>query len=329
MLMNIAFAGLRHDHIFVLAAQVRQHPDFTLCGWWEADEAARTAAAASFAEPAYESYEALLADEQVQAVAIGDYYGIRGKRVIQALKAGKHVICDKPVCTSLEELTEIEKLLDEKGLKLGCMLDLRYEPSIRYLAKLVAEGTLGEIKTAAFTGQHPLNWGLRPGWYFEEGKHGGTFNDIAIHGVDAIGWLAGSPWTKTLYARQWNAFAQHAPDFKDCAQCVGELQNGANVMADVSYAAPSPKGFLTPAYWRFTLWGTNGFAECRCGDKNITLMLTGDPQPHTVEAPPVSDTCLTDFLCDIRSHSTPFDTKSVLQSSRAALQLQRHADQKG
>ena len=115
--MNIAFAGLRHDHIFVLANLVGQHPDFSLCGWWEADESAR--AAVSFAEPEYASYEALLADETVQAVAIGDYYGIRGQRVIQALKAGKHVICDKPVCTSLEELDEIEKLLDQTGLKLG------------------------------------------------------------------------------------------------------------------------------------------------------------------------------------------------------------------
>lgn len=325
--MNIAFAGLRHDHIFVLANLVRQHPDFSLCGWWEADESAR--AAVSFAEPAYASYEALLADETVQAVAIGDYYGIRGQRVIQALKAGKHVICDKPVCTSLEELDEIEKLLDQTGLKLGCMLDLRYEACLRKLAQLVSESLLGDIKTAAFTGQHPLNWGVRPGWYFEQGRHGGTFNDIAIHGVDAIGWLTGQQWVKMLYARQWNAFAEHAPDFKDCAQCVGELKNGANVMADVSYAAPSPKGFLAPAYWRFTLWGTNGFAECRYGDPAVTLMLTGDPKPHSVQAPPTGDTCLTDFWRDVHGHPTPFDTRSVLQSSRAALQLQHYADQKG
>ena len=327
--MNIAFAGLRHDHISVLAAQARQNPEFTLCGWWEEDETARIAATASFPENAYESYEKLLADEKVQAVAIGDYYGIRGQRVIQALKAGKHVICDKPVCTSLAELDEIEKLLNETGLRLGCMLDLRYEPSLHHLAKLVAEGTLGEIKTAAFTGQHPLNWGVRPGWYFEEGKHGGVFNDIAIHGVDAIGWLTSQKWTKTLYARQWNAFANLAPQFKDCAQCISELAGGANVMADVSYAAPSPKGFVAPAYWRFTLWGTNGFAECRYGDSAVTLLLTGDQKPYTVEAPPVTDNCLSDFLRDIHGESTPFDTFSVLESSRAALELQHFADQKG
>ena len=327
--MNIAFAGLRHGHIYGLAGLVKQNPDFDIVGWWEEDPEARKAGEATFEQSPYESYEALLNDNSVDIVAVGDYFGIRGKRVIEALNKGKHVICDKPVCTSLEELDIIAALLREKELKLGCMLDLRYEPCLCHLASLIADGQLGEIKTASFTGQHPLNWGQRAGWYFEEGKHGGTFNDIGIHGVDAIHFLTGSPWKKTLYAREWNAFAPLAPIFMDCAQCVGELANGANVMADVSYAAPSPGGFKTPAYWRFTLWGTNGFAECRVNDPVITLMLTGDAQARTVTAPPVKNDYLQDFKRELDGEHVPFDTQSVLDSTRAALELQYTATQKG
>lgn len=326
--MNIAFAGLRHDHIFGLASMAKQNPDFIITGYWEQDDAAREIAKMHFSQPAYSSYEELLSDECVDVVAVGDYFGIRGRRVIAALKAGKHVLCDKPVCTSLEALDEIERLLQEKKLKLGCMLDLRYEPCLRTLSTLVADGLLGQIRTATFTGQHPLNWGVRPTWYFEDGKHGGTFNDIAIHGVDAIHFLTGSPYVKTLYARQWNAFAPSAPDFCDCAQFVGELENGANVMSDVSYAAPAPCGFKTPAYWRFTLWGENGFAECRFSDPKITLMLTGDEQPRTLTAKPVPSDYLRDFKHEIEGEPVLFDTRSVLDSSRAALQLQRYADEK-
>jgi len=102
------------------------------------------------------------------------------------------------------------------------------------------------------------------------------------------------------------------------------------VIADVSYAAPAPKGFLTPAYWRFTLWGTKGFAECCYGGDQITLMQTGDLKPCTVKASyPVTSTCLTDFLKEVHGFPTDFPPNSVLESSRAALQLQQYADQKG
>lgn len=327
--MNIAFSGLRHDHIYALAALVQSSDECHITGWWENDAEARTVGAKHFSQPFYSSYEALLSDPAVQAVAIGDYYGIRGQRVIAALRSGKHVICDKPICTSLDELDQIEKLITENNLMLGSMLDLRYEPALRHMQKMVKQGELGEIKTAFFTGQHPLNWGVRPKWYFEKGKHGGTFNDIAIHGIDAIQFLTGQTWTKNLYARQWNAFAVHSPDFKDCAQCVAELSNGANVMADVSYSAPSPQGFHHPAYWRFTLWGTKGMAECCFGNNTITIMQTGDRLPKTLEAPMVQDNCLTDFMHEINGESVVFGTQSILDSSRKALQLQLYADQKG
>ena len=327
--MNIAFAGLRHDHIFALAALADKKTNYHITGWWENDRAARLIAAKSFSQPSYDSFDALITDERVDVVAVGDYYGNRGRLVIAALKAGKHVIADKPLCTSLDELNEIAALIHDTGLKLGCMLDLRYEPCLRHLSGLVSDGFLGQIKTASFTGQHPLNWGVRPSWYFEEGKHGGTFNDIAIHGLDAICWLTGQKWKKALYARNWNAFASLAPSFKDCAQCVGELDAGANVMADVSYAAPAPSGFKTPAYWRFTLWGTNGFAECRMGSPEITVMTTGDSDPRIITAPMVHGDCLDDLKKEIEGQSVLFDTQSVLESSRMALELQLFADQKG
>lgn len=325
--MNIAFAGLRHDHIYAFASMIQQNPELTITGWWEPEQNAFQTAKAFFVEPPYESYEALLSDPRVDIVAVGDYYGIRGQRIIDALKAGKHVISDKPLCTHVDELNQIEALLAQSNAKLGCLLDLRYEPALRHLSDLIAQGILGEIKTASFTGQHPINWGVRPEWYFEEGKHGGTFNDIAIHGLDALRFLTGFSWEKTRYARQWNAFAQHAPGFMDCAQCVGELTNGANVIADVSYAAPSPNGFRTPAYWRFTLWGTKGFAECCFGSPQITLMLNGDQQARTIEAPPVVGNTLTEFLDEIQGKQVRFNTSSVLDSSRAALQLQLYADE--
>ena len=324
--MKIAFAGLRHVHIFALAKIVRENPHTAIAGYWEENESARAAAGEFFCEPAYESYEALLSDPQVDAVAIGDYYGIRGQRILQALKAGKHVLADKPLCTSLEKLEEIESLSRERGLKIGCMLDLRYDPALRHAQTLIRSGSLGEIHALSFNGQHPLQWGIRPMWYFEEGKHGGTLNDIAIHGLDAVHWITGLPYAKTLHVRQWNAFARRAPQFCDCAQFMGEMANGAGLMADVSYAAPDLAAFRLPSYWRFSFWGDKGWLECRLGEGAVNFAAADDPQPRILPAPPVEDDCLQDLLRDVRGEQPLFGTQSILDSAKIALQLQQTAD---
>ena len=328
--MNLAVCGLRHGHIYDLIRRCGSRPDAALLGAWEEDaDALRAAREALPGLPFYETWESILTDSRVDIVAVGDYYGIRGQRIIQALAAGKHVISDKPVCTRLDELDEIERLCGERGLKLSCLLDLRYDPALRTAQRLVSSGQLGEIHDIAFTGQHPLSWGSRPGWYFEPGKHGGTFNDIAIHGLDAVRMIAGLRLEKVLCARGWNAFAREAHDFRDCAQAMAKLNNGAGLMLDVSYAAPDPCGYALPTYWRFTFWGERGFLEARLGDGYVTLALAGDKATRRVEAEPVFGDALSDLLAEIEGKEVLFDTRSTLAAARDALALQAAADSMG
>ena len=324
--MKIAFAGLRHNHIYSLYNEVKAHADLTEVGAWEETAAAAEAAKAVITEPFYESYEALLADPSVDIVAIGDYYGIRGKRVIQALNAGKAVITDKPLCTSPEELAEIVRISREKQIPVGIQLELRDDGTLQTAAALIARGEIGEIRAVQFTAQHPLSYGVRPGWYFEEGKHGGTFNDIAIHAMDVLTWVAGSAYDKTLFARQWNAYATEVPHFKDCAQFNGQLVNGAAVTGDVSYAAPQA-AFTLPSYWRFTFWGATGYLECRVGAETMTVATAEDTQPRTVAVQAPKRHVLDSFLEEVRNGAPAENTASCIAASRAALSLQRFADE--
>ena len=172
-----------------------------------------------------------------------------------------------------------------------------------------------------------MNWGARPSWYFEKGRHGGTFNDIAIHGLDAVHYITGLSYTETIAARTWNAFAVHAPDFQDSAPLMGKLENGAGLIADVSYAAPAKAGPFLPSYWRFTFWGSRGWLECRVGEGHIFLAHAGDTGPQVCVAPPVGRDVLDDFQDEIQGRDVLFDTQSVLDSTRKALQIQRIADQ--
>lgn len=323
--MNIAFCGLRHGHIFSLYALAKAHPEVRILCAWEGDDEARAQALERIDASFCESYEQILSDPRVDIVAVGDYYGVRGQRVIQALRAGKHVLCDKPICTRLCELDEIERLCREKGLKVGCMLDLRDDPALRLAGRLVRAGELGEIHAINFTGQHPLDYGKRPMWYFEEGRHGGTFNDLAIHGLDAVRLITGLSYRRTLCARQYNAFAKEQPEFCDCAQLMGEYENGAGLLADVSYSAPSGVAFELPGYWRFSFWGEKGMLECRLGEGSVLLAPAGGPV-RRLDAPPVDDDCLKELLRAIRGEETLFPPCDALISTRTALEIQRWAD---
>lgn len=326
-MIGIAFAGFRHGHIYSLYEEVKNNAQTQLCGAWEANETARKEASEkNGVEFTYSSYEELLKDEKVDVVAIGDYYGIRGELIIKALKAGKNVMTDKPVCTSLEELDEIERLTKETGLKVNCMLDLRFCKFAEPLKNMVKNGTLGEINSVCFTGQHPLNYGVRPGWYFEEGKHGGTINDISVHGIDLIAAVLGLRVKKVNSARTWNKYATEVPHFMDSAMFMAELENGAGVMADVSYAVPNGLGFSLPQYWRFTIWGTLGVVEFVLGGTEMMLAVKGNPEIQYIKCEDSNKTNLTDFILELEGKECEYDTAFTLRTTRDVLTIQKVAE---
>lgn len=320
--MNLAFAGIRHGHIFGLYQAAKTHAGVTPSGAWEEDCQAAQQARSVMDIPFYESYEDLLADQTVDAVAVGDYYGIRAQRIVRALEAGKHVICDKPLCVLLDELEKISSLSLEKRLHVDCMLDLRYDPAVNEARRMVRSGKLGRIHAVNFTGQHPLNYGVRPMWYFEAGKHGGVINDIAIHGLDAVRYITNLELVRSVAARTWNAFAVQQPDFKDCGQFMAEFEGGAGVTGDVSYAAQSGLADKMPSYWRFTLWGEAGTLEFKVGTNQLIYAECGASELQTIMAAPMTDGWLDDFL-------KPFDEQAqrdVFASQRAVLSVQAAAD---
>jgi len=325
---KIAFAGFRHEHIYGAYKRACSDPDIRVAAVYEADENAKRKAAKDIgAVFTHDDYKDILAQKDIDIVAIGDYYGIRGQMAIAALKAGKHVYLDKPICTSLAELDEIEKISGRKNLKVGEMLDLRFNAVINEARRIITSGKLGSIHAVFFSGQHRLMYGTRPAWYFEEGKHGGTINDIAIHGVDAVDYMTGLSLKRVVSARCWNAFAREAPLFKDCAQFMAELSNGAGLMGDVSYSAPNSLGSSLPSYWRFTIWGDKGIVEFNLGSKEILMALDGNSQIEFIKVPDIrTGDSLGTFIDEVNGKEVIIDTASVIKSSRNTLLIQEAAD---
>jgi len=329
--VRFAFAGFRHGHIMGLLAKVKASSEASLVAACEADEATRRSLSeAGSVAFTHDSFERMLADVDCDVVAIGDVYARRGGMAIRALEAGKHVILDKPVCTSLTELATIEALAARKGLSVGCQLDMRSGATRQTLRRLLREGAIGEVLTLSFSGQHPLMLGTRPGWYFEPGMHGGTINDIAIHAVDAIPWMTGLEISEVVAARVWNGKTPQYPWFQDCAQLMLRLENGAGVLGDVSYLNPDRCGYAVRPYWRITVHGSEGMVETACGENTLYLATHADAKPREVAAEVTRKAdYLDDFLSEIRGEPAQAEltTALVIRAARVALTVQRAAEE--
>ncbi len=330
MRRKIVFAGLRHGHVNGLFNLAVQSPELEITAIGEEDPDALNAFQTSHPDyngPVYDSIEKMLAEAPCDIVAIGDYYAKRGSIAIAALKAGKHIIADKPLCTSLAELDEIEKLAKEKKLSVGCMLDLRTIDSFAAARELVRSGKLGKITQIQFGGQHPLLADSRPHWYFEPGKHGGTINDIAIHALDFIPWMTGLEIRAVPAARTWRAFDSKCDCFNDAAQFMLVMDNGCGVLGDVSYAEPDSHGYRMPQYWRFTVWGTGGVIEFNCTENKITAWIQGQSEPEIIiPAAYTGPKYLDWYLMELDGKPGDLNTDTVLKRTRQALEIQQQAD---
>ena len=329
MSLNLAFVGFRHGHIYDLYRRAQAMPEIEVVAACEEDAAARAAPLQEGVTITHTDYARMLADCDCDAVAIGDYYAIRGQRALGALSAGKHVVSDKPLCTRLDELDRIEALAGEQGLSVVCMLDMRDVPPFITARAFIQRGTIGEVHAVYFGGQHPLRIGTRPAWYFEPGKHGGTLNDIAVHPLDAIPWITGLQFASIRAARCWNAFADDYPHFEGAGQVMLTLENGAGVMGDVSYMMPNSSGGTLPFYWRTTFWGRKGVLEVSWNQDHVTLALDGEDgvrQEPLLEGNPGG--YLRAFLHDVAGETAPGElcTADSLRAMRVSLLAQHAAD---
>ncbi|MCW2570497.1 MAG: hypothetical protein JWO88_555 [Frankiales bacterium] len=152
-----------------------------------ADVAAELGAARSFA-----SYDDMIADPQVEAVYVATPHAQHAPIVESALRAGKAVLCEKPLTASLEETERLAGLARESGTFLMEAMWMRFNPLVQQLGEVIASGRLGAIRslTASFGFPAPYEAAARL-WNPELG--GGALLDLGVYVVDFARLLLGDP----------------------------------------------------------------------------------------------------------------------------------------
>ncbi len=134
----------------------------------------------------YTDYKRILADPEIEAVLICSSTDTHSPISLEAIAAGKHVFCEKPVDHDVEKIKTVIEALKGSKLKYQVGFNRRFDHNFRAAERAVREGKIGELNTLSITSRDP---GAPPVEYIK--VSGGIFLDMTIHDFDMVRFISG------------------------------------------------------------------------------------------------------------------------------------------
>jgi len=199
-------------------------------------------------------YREILAREDIDSVSICLPNHLHAPVSIEAMRAGKHVHCEKPMALNAEQAAGMLSVSRETGKTLMVALNNRFTPFAQYAKGLAEDGWFGEIYFAK------CGWQRRAGlpytgWFAEKAlSGGGALIDLGVHFIDLALHMMGFPEPRSVFARTYCKFGgtdamplyayQQRPiapgmkyDVEDLAAGMIDLSNGASALFEISWAS--------------------------------------------------------------------------------------------
>lgn len=229
--MKIGIISFAHMHAYGYATSLLQMPDVELVGIADDDPERGRKMAETF-KTRYFAVDDLLALPDLDGVIICSENAKHRMFTEAAAKAGKHVLVEKPIATTIEDAEAMIRVCAEHCVNLQVAFPVRFEPSVRRLKELVDSGQLGRLIAIKAS-----NHGRMPGGWFIDRQlsGGGAVMDHTVHVVDLIRWIFNTEITE-VYAEVGTLI--HDIDIDDCGLLSMQLANGAFVTLDPSWSRP-------------------------------------------------------------------------------------------
>ena len=260
--LKVAVVGVEHRHIYGQLEGMLSVG--CVCkGWWtEGDPQPVAGFVERFPDiPRAADRGTLIDDPEIDLVLTADIPARRADRAIEAMRAGKDVMTDKPGCTTMAQLETIKGTVAETGRIWSIDFSERYEvPAVSKAAELVQQGEIGHVVQTVGLGPHRLNRALRPGWFFERDQYGGILCDIASHQIDQFLYFTGSDDAEIVSSSVGNFANPGDPGLEDFGEVILRSDTGQGYIRVDWY---TPDGLPTWGDGRLTILGTEGYIELR------------------------------------------------------------------
>jgi predicted dehydrogenase len=260
--LRFAAVGLDHRHIY---DQVKSLQDIgaECVGFWTSDDAKPLP---GFIErfpniPRVADRRRLIEDPSIQLITCAAIPCDRADLAIEAMRAGKDFMVDKPGLTTFEQLAAVKKVQAETGRIFSVNFTERFEVrSTTRAGELVKAGAIGRVVHTCGLGPHRLNRHLRPEWFFRREAYGGILTDIGSHQFDQFLFFTGSTDARIVAARAANVAHPGDPEFEDLGEVMVESDRGSGYFRVDWF---TPDGLSTWGDGRCTIVGTEGTIELR------------------------------------------------------------------
>jgi predicted dehydrogenase len=185
----------------------------------------------------------------------------RADLAIEAMRAGKDFMADKPGVTTLEQLARVREVQLATGRIWTVNFTERFEVrAVTRALELVHGGAIGEVIQVVGLGPHRENPHTRAPWFYDKRRYGGILADIGSHQIDQFLMLTGAADAQVVYARTGNVAHPQHPRYEDSGEL---LLRAGNATGFVQLHWFTPDGLPTWGDGRLFVTGTTGAIELR------------------------------------------------------------------
>lgn len=201
----------------------------------------------------FTDYREMLALKELDAVSVCTWNSAHAECAIAALRAGKHVLCEKPMALNTAQAQEMEKAAKENGKLLMIGFVRRFGNDCAVLKDFIDNGSFGEIYYAK--AQYLRRKGCPGGWFGDKSRSGGgPLIDLGVHVIDLCRYLMGGPQPVSVYGATFNKLGDRRHikdargysstvvskddifDVEDMATALIRFDNGAVLSVEASFS---------------------------------------------------------------------------------------------
>jgi predicted dehydrogenase len=185
---------------------------------------------------AFEDYHDLLAMPEIDLITLALPNDLHCKVTLAAAQAGKHIVCEKPLCRTLEEADQMIEACKKQGVLLMYAEELLFAPKYARAKQLADEGALGNVFLVKQWEEH---YGPHMPWFWDVNRSGGgVLLDMGCHSIEYARWVFGKPAVKSVSATMGTYVHADKTQGEDHTICVIEYEGNRIAMAENSWAKP-------------------------------------------------------------------------------------------